>query len=111
MWIYTQNGFYSIVEDRDDPDRLLVRARVKGDIERLWPKSKVTEDAGSDYAFRARLSRNAVQKVLVSEIKAIDYDNFKQRIGDKDPEREHWYHKVWSMMTAMQSFLKPRRKR
>jgi hypothetical protein len=34
MWLFCEKGFVSIVVDRDDPDRLLVRARVKGDIER-----------------------------------------------------------------------------
>ena len=34
MCIFTNKGFLSIVEDRDDPERLLVRARYEGDIER-----------------------------------------------------------------------------
>ena len=106
MWIYTQQGFYSIVEDRDDPDMLLVRARVKGDSERLWPKAKVSEGEGSDYSFRARILRNAVAKVLSQEIKSVDYDNFKDRIDHTDPERGYWYHRIWTLMCCLQAAVR-----
>ena len=32
MWIYLNDAFLSIVADRDDPSRLLVRGRFAGDI-------------------------------------------------------------------------------
>jgi hypothetical protein len=35
MWMITTIGFFSVVQDHDDPDRLLVRARVREDLERL----------------------------------------------------------------------------
>ena len=35
MWIFTTQGFYSAVEHREDPDRLIVRARTREDIEAL----------------------------------------------------------------------------
>ena len=35
MWLMTTRGFYSVVEHRDDADRLLVRARTREDIEAL----------------------------------------------------------------------------
>jgi len=35
MWLFTSNSFVSVVADRDDTQspRLLVRARIKGDID------------------------------------------------------------------------------
>ena len=29
MWLVTKDGFYSVVQDRGDPDRLVVRGRWK----------------------------------------------------------------------------------
>jgi hypothetical protein len=39
MWLFTSNSFVSVVADRDDTQssRLLVRARIKGDIDQLFP--------------------------------------------------------------------------
>jgi hypothetical protein len=34
-------SFLSIVADLDNPDNLLVRARIRGDIERLFPEADV----------------------------------------------------------------------
>ena len=38
MWLFTSNSFVSVVADRDDTQssRLLVRARIKGDIDQLF---------------------------------------------------------------------------
>ncbi len=32
MWIFLNNSFLSIVENRDNKEELLVRSRIKGDI-------------------------------------------------------------------------------
>jgi hypothetical protein len=103
MWVFTKQGFYSVVQDRYDPAVLLVRARVRGDIERLWPTAKVVEDEGADYAYRARLSRAAVSRTLAQAIKEIDYENYKSSI--KDHRRTPWYLMVWDSMLRMQDAL------
>ena len=36
MWIFFNNAFLSIVENRDNKFELLVRARVKGDIQKIF---------------------------------------------------------------------------
>jgi hypothetical protein len=48
MWIFCESGFYSIVQHEDDPNTLIVRARIKGDLERLFPRAKVFDGYGSD---------------------------------------------------------------
>ena len=44
MWIQFNNAFLSIVENRDNKLELLVRARIKGDIEKIFPEADVFED-------------------------------------------------------------------
>ena len=41
MWIQFNNAFLSIVENRDNKLELLVRARIKGDIEKIFPEADV----------------------------------------------------------------------
>jgi hypothetical protein len=59
MWIFLSDAFLSVVADKADPsgERLLVRARRSGDIERVFPEAAVFSVAGADYAFRAWLPR------------------------------------------------------
>ncbi|MCP9491271.1 MAG: hypothetical protein MSC31_15550 [Solirubrobacteraceae bacterium MAG38_C4-C5] len=33
MWLLTPRGFYSVVANHDDPETVLVRARVREDLE------------------------------------------------------------------------------
>ena len=45
MWLFTSKTFLSVVADKDQPDgpKLLVRSRVQGDIEEVFPDADVTE--------------------------------------------------------------------
>ena len=40
MWIQFNNAFLSILENRDNKLELLVRARIKGDIEKIFLRLK-----------------------------------------------------------------------
>ena len=71
MWIFLNDAFVSIVADRKDRTRLLVRGRLPGDIERLWPEAEVLEGQGSDYRFRAFLPRAAVVKTITKRLRDI----------------------------------------
>src|SRR4051794_33024703 len=58
MWVLTTQGFYSVVEDRDDENRVLVRARAREDLEALKrqiPDLQIyeTPPPDHDYGFRA----------------------------------------------------------
>ena len=41
MWIFLNNSFLSMVENRNNKEELLVRSRIKGDIEKVFPDSDV----------------------------------------------------------------------
>jgi len=108
MWIYTKEGFYSAVEDRFDPNTLIVRARVAGDLERLWPDADVLETPDADYRYRAALSRQEVAAAVAKAVLGIDYGNFKDSISDK--RRKSFYMMVWHAMFEMQAALMVKRK-
>jgi hypothetical protein len=97
----TTRGFYSVVEHRDDADRLLVRARTREDIEALADLvgSEPVWLGTADYAWRVETTRDewqAAMQVLVGE---ITYPNFKSAVHD--PEHHDAYMRVWSAMLAL----------
>lgn len=96
MWVYLKSAFLSIVADRDAEERLLVRARIKGDIERVFPDAQTSHTPKADYHYRASVSRLAVADTLREAALAIDYPNFKARVGADDLARERLYAGVWA---------------
>ena len=96
MWIFLKDSFLSIVDKGDDSgETLLVRARRKGDIERVFPQAQVIEGAGTDYAFRARINREQVAARMAAEVQGISASNFKNTV--KEPGRHHAYMDVWDI--------------
>ena len=53
MWIVLNKSFLSIVKNRNNNSELLVRARVKGDIEKVFENADVFEDMNADYRYRS----------------------------------------------------------
>lgn len=103
MWIFTSKCFLSIVNDKDQPnsDKLLVRARVEGGIEELFPEAKTKHTPNHDYAYRAWIKRNEVSRVVQNYINALDYPNFKNSI--KDDDYHHACNGVWQEMYQYQN--------
>lgn len=100
MWIFFNDAFLSVVAHRDRPDTLMVRARVRGDIERAFPGVKVTRSPAADYLFRAEVRRGVVAAALSLAASGISYPNFKGSVRDRD--RLETYHDVWDVMLAWQ---------
>lgn len=94
MWIYLNNAFLSIVAHREQPENLLVRARVRGDIERVFPGCDVLETRTADYRFRSVIPRGEVARRLAELALDISYTNHKSSV--RDPDRHDVYMDVWS---------------
>lgn len=102
MWLFLTDAFFSIVEHRDDPTKLLVRARFKGDIERHFSGVKVQTTPRADYRYRAVVKRNVVKEKVRELVMFIDYDNFKNQVPPGHKLRKRAYHDVWATMHAAQ---------
>lgn len=110
MWLITNFGFFSVVEkpgDRKD-GQLTVRARVRADLETLRDRylpelGAIQADAGTDYKYRARVSRNALAHATARIVADIDYGNFKGSVQQhQGTERYHVYGQVWSALNTLQ---------
>jgi hypothetical protein len=107
MWICTNKAFLSVVQPKsNDPeaagiaDPLLVRARVKGHIEAVFPGAKVLRRPGRDYLYRAYIQRTVVAQVIAQQLAGIGYDNFKNSVADDELHRA--YASTWSIMGRLQ---------
>jgi len=83
MWVITTEGFFSAVEDRDDPGAVFVRARVRDDAERLAAAvgGSVIETPAADYRFRVRTTKREWAAFVAASAEAIDYYNFKNAVA------------------------------
>lgn len=100
MWICLNNAFFSIVQPRAGSTTLVVRARRRGDLERLLPHATVEHTPARDYAFRAHVEREDVANAVMAEVLGIDYGNFKDSV--KQPDLKSAYSRVWSVMLGVQ---------
>jgi hypothetical protein len=122
MWIFTRYGFFSAVCARQadgrhgrpvDPDRIMVRARVRIHLEQLQARFPaligelaITESRDTDYAFRLIVAKGMWSELLGALGAEIDYDNFKSEVaahqGRAGAKYEHALHEVWSVMRRLQ---------
>jgi len=114
MWIFCKYGFFSAVQHIDKPDTLLVRARFKGDLERLikamspeeynlsgQPKVQFTPYA--DYRYRAEIRKIVFSELIREAIEDIDYSNFKDAMHD-GTIRDAAYMNVWACLSQAQAW-------
>lgn len=112
MWICLNDAFLSIVDEKAAATRrtntapelndiLLVRARVKGDLERVFgPEVRVQRTPDRDYMYRTYVTRQELAHALMTEVLGIDYGNFKDSVLEDD--RHGAYAAVWGIMYRFQ---------
>jgi hypothetical protein len=102
MWVYSSIGFHSVVMS-DDPDVLVVRGRVRRDLERVQQlllvlghgPLEILESKWRDYPYRILAARGEWADVLGALAASVDYRNFKNAVGQiQEPEREICYQKL-----------------
>jgi len=101
MWILTNKGIISVVADRHDPGRLLVRSRNKAFLQEVVEPlgHEVAEDQSADYPYRLFMSRRQFEEVVTQEAAKIDYPNFKDSVVD--PVLHGLYSKVWGILSVL----------
>lgn len=105
MWICLTDAFFSIVEHYDQQDKLVVRSRFKGDIEKVFTldAKQVEYTPANDYCYRAVLARKVVMEQMAQEVERINYHNFKNEAHkqvdtESDYNRVGAYHQVWQAL-------------
>jgi len=102
MWVFLNNAFLSIVAHREEPNMLMVRSRMAGDIEKTFPDAEVIRTDAADYRYRTTIQRRRVEEVMLNIVHNIGYDNFKSSIPAHETGRHDAYLDVWSVMLRYQ---------
>ena len=107
MWLVTNFGFFSIVQKKGE-DILTVRARARGDLEVLKERyvptlGHILKGEGSDYQYRAKVSREDLAGAMQKIIMDIDYSNFKDAVAEKQGhKRARIYGDVWEVLLGLE---------
>lgn len=106
MWLFCQEGFFSVVADRNHEDTVLVRARSEQDLRNLQKRierdCEIWEDPLADYRWRMRIAQNDFSVLLGEIALGIDYDNFKNNIAESNPRRAATYGGVWERLLEIE---------
>lgn len=100
MWIFTNRAFLSVVADRDDPTKLLVRGRCAAHIRAVFPNAKIRRTDAADYRWRTSLPRVDVAVKIAETLASVTYENFKDAI--EPPELHDAAMRVWAIMHSIQ---------
>ena len=105
MWLITPSFFVSVVaKDPAGQDRLCVRARTRGDLERLRTLycpglTKPEGGTGTDYEWRSYVDRTSWAKALGRMAFTLDYRNMKDRVAND--RRHNILLEVWHVLKAL----------
>jgi hypothetical protein len=115
VWVFTVDGFYSVVRQDDfcQEDEVVVRARVRRDLERFLQKleavgaeglagREILEGVGTDYAFRTVVKRAEWSRYLAVSGEETTYPTFKSLAAAGDSHRSAAYYAVWSRLYEWQ---------
>jgi hypothetical protein len=101
MWVFSQDGFISAVDNGVKPGYLAVRAR---DRQSLVPLSEMAEaeiefTPNRDYQYRVYVTRAMFQDFMNLSIETLDYGNFKDRLKvSRGKVFAHAAGSVWATM-------------
>lgn len=101
MWLFTETGFVSAVQHRDNPDLLVVRGRDRISLEPLAGSAQtdITTNATSDYPYRTIVSKDLFNTWVSQQIDFLDYPNFKNQVAaTRGKKFAHTLGSVWSTM-------------
>lgn len=106
MWIFTKEGFFSVVAT-SEPDELMVRARVREDLENYIdfmgavPGPEIIETPHADYRYRIITARDEWAEYVSAAASDLDYTNVKGTIG-RGAARHRAMMRVWGAMGNLQ---------
>jgi len=97
------DGFFSVVEHRDHPTMIVVRARYREDLVSVAKKLDlfVQHTPMSDYPYRMICSKEKWALYVAESVRKINYGNFKEAaLKGAGTMRAMQYHEVWAAMAG-----------
>jgi hypothetical protein len=111
MWVFTQDGFVSAVDNKQVEGKLTVRARDRLSLETLADMAEteiIESPPHRDYEYRVFVTREQFAEWMRLNVEFLDYSNFKNRVWET---RGDVYHDacsdVWDAMLAVSDLRDP----
>lgn len=104
MWIFTQDGFISTVDNKEVAGKLTVRARDKRSLAFLADitNQDIKQVTGRDYPYRVYVTKAEFTEFLASHVESLDYGNFKDQVYNvRGEEFAHACAHVWEAMLGV----------
>lgn len=107
MWIYTKQGFISVVQHQDDSNIVVVRARRFDHLRDVLIAGKVDENKqiiktlNGDYPYRSEITHEEFAKMMSQLANNVTYLNFKNSVVKKTAYEEV-LHKTWAISQDME---------
>lgn len=107
MWVFTKLGFFSVVQDRDDDARVLVRGRSEHEMLDVYREAQLLDQlafieydhAGdADYPYRVFMWKSTWAQIMDKLVFQIDYDNFKAEMQDIGEDKHKVLTNVWAIV-------------
>lgn len=111
MWLCTQEGFFSITRKKGPgPKRYFIRARKREDLAnakalcRAISRLPINDWPTADYRWRIIATERQMVALLMQLGRGINYSNFKDRIHQREDQREKGsaYSQLWGSLNALQ---------
>lgn len=102
MWLFTKQGFYSIVAK--STKEFHVRARARKDLENLnrlaGTNYAIHRSEDADYRWRMVMPGNAARALVAKLAADIDYANFKGVVAKTPGQADKMdiLHRIWGLM-------------
>lgn len=96
MWLVFPDCFVSVVVHQDQPSRLVVRARLRDDIERLLPGAEVVKNPEADYLYRTTVQREVLAEAVLRRLGSMTYTNVKGAVALNEKTRSYMMSRMWS---------------
>jgi hypothetical protein len=95
-WLCFNDAFLSVVNHRTDQNLLVVRARRREHLTKVFgPSATIEVTPDRDYKYRTIADRKKVADIVASRIQNIDYGNFKDSVRSDD--LHDLYARFWSL--------------
>lgn len=96
MWLCFNDGFISVVENRHNPERFLIRSRRAEILLQLFPTKQLVRNDTRDYRYRVEVKRDELLPVVTERLKNINYPQFKESVDDYE------LHRLYNDLSALQ---------
>ncbi|GAB2633899.1 hypothetical protein [Belliella aquatica] len=82
MVITSLHGIFSIVINEKNQDQLLVRAKKKGELMRIFDEKRISECRVDGFDYCVKMCKQEFAHTIIMMIKEIDYADFDKLLAE-----------------------------